>query len=195
MVATWIWIAERREAVTYRRLRRGGTLLIVSAWILGSLFVFAPEHDPHGPVSRQVRCASNLRQIGQTMLLYANDHGGLYPDRPEELFTIEGVGPEIFVCPASDDTPPMNATTRAMSDALASGGHFSYVYLGKGITSQWSSPSLVLAYEPPSHHDNLGAGGINVLFGDGHVEFIEQPKADQLIRDLKAGKTPPTAKH
>jgi hypothetical protein len=134
MVATWIWIAERREAVTYRRLRRGGTLLIVSAWILGSLFVFAPEHDPHGPVSRQVRCASNLRQIGQTMLLYANDHGGLYPDRPEELFTIEGVGPEIFVCPASDDTPPMNATTRAMSDALASGGHFSYVYLGKGIT-------------------------------------------------------------
>jgi len=30
-------------------------------------------------VSNRVKCASNLRQIGQAMLLYANDNGGKYP--------------------------------------------------------------------------------------------------------------------
>ena len=29
--------------------------------------------------ANRIKCASNLRQIGQALLLYANDHGGAYP--------------------------------------------------------------------------------------------------------------------
>jgi hypothetical protein len=32
---------------------------------------------------------------------------------------------------------------------------------------------------------------MNVLFGDGHVEFIAQPNADKMIAELKAGHNPP----
>ena len=51
------------------------------------------------------------------LAVYANDHGGRYPDRPEELLATD-ITPEIFVCPSTEDVPATGATTRAVSDAL-----------------------------------------------------------------------------
>jgi prepilin-type processing-associated H-X9-DG protein len=45
----------------------------------------------------------------------------------------------------------------------------SYVYLGRGLTSSTVKPKDVVAYERPIDRTS----GANVLFGDGHVEFVD----------------------
>ncbi len=54
--------------------------------------------------------------------------------------------------------------------------HFSYIYVGKGLTNKAEADVLV-AYEPLSHHTD----GYNMLFADGHVEFVPGAKAKALI--------------
>jgi prepilin-type processing-associated H-X9-DG protein len=74
-----------------RRSRRGVTLgdvlvclallALMSGWLLAA----------EGPLGRaretanRVKCASNLRQIGQAMLLYANENRGNYPRTPYKV--------------------------------------------------------------------------------------------------------------
>ena len=58
---------------------------------------------------------------------------------------------------------------------LQSPGFCSYVYvpLPAGITPAHATSSHVLAYEPPANHAGHGAGGMNVLYGDGSVHFAK----------------------
>ena len=63
----------RRSAFTFIEL-----LVVVLLFVLGSTFVVSCARRGHGDNSR-VRCASNLRQIGQAILLYSNDNRGAYP--------------------------------------------------------------------------------------------------------------------
>ena len=190
------FVAAAREERTFlgarTRLGRAGTVLTGFGWILGTMLVLWPARDPHdSDVRRQNRCASNLRQIGQAMLLYANEYGGRYPDRPEDLLFSPDISPEIFICPSSDHVPATGPSTRAIREAVASGGHFSYVYVARGLTSQEAGPDHVLAHEPRDNH-TTERPGINVLFGDGMVEYIEEPQASRLLRELRAGRNPPT---
>jgi hypothetical protein len=117
----------------------------------------------------RIKCASNLKQIGLAVSMYAKDHGGRYPDRFEDLIVAEDIGSEVFVCPKSDDTPAKGRSVAEMVGNLSAGGHLSYVYLGKGWDVKTVNPSAVLAYEPLSNHDGLGG---NILYGDGHFEFM-----------------------
>ena len=43
-----------------------------------------------------------------------------------------------------------------------------------------------VAYENATDH----ADGVNVLFGDGHVTYVRNPAAKQLVADVQAGKNP-----
>ena len=76
--------------------------------------------------ANRVKCASNLRQIGQAMLLYANDHRGAWPrvvfvggadpkpvwgtvDQPNDvtatmflLLRTQDITAEVFTCPSSN---------------------------------------------------------------------------------------------
>ena len=49
-------------------------------------------------------------------------------------------------------------------------------------------PGTVIAYENPTQH---GGRGINVLYHDGTVAWIEGPKARATVAALQAGKNPP----
>jgi type II secretory pathway pseudopilin PulG len=62
--------------------RRGIRLievLIVIAIIVLLFSIFLPWLNRARETGGHIRCASNLRQIGQAMLLYATDNGGHYP--------------------------------------------------------------------------------------------------------------------
>jgi prepilin-type processing-associated H-X9-DG protein len=65
--------------------------------------------------------------------------------------------------------------------------HISYIYCGAGFTSRGPA-NAVLAYEPLSNHDG---DGTNVLYGDGHVSFLDRKETDYLIAELQAGHNPP----
>ena len=139
------------------------------------------------PLSNRVKCASNLKQIGNAMLLYSLDHGGRYPDGIEGLLE-EDITTPVFICPQTNDSPAKaGPTTKATAANVESGGHLSYVYIGKGMMN--SAPAdVVVAYEPLANHQNTG---MNVLYGDLHVEYLPVKDATWMLSELKAGYNPP----
>lgn len=140
------------------------------------------------PANNPVKCGAHLKAIGQAILLYARHHQGRYPDSLGELVT-EGLTPADFICPESDDEPANPApTTQATIAGIDIPGHLSYIYLAQGRTPTTPRGDLVLAYEPLSNHQ---AKGMNILFGDGHVEWFNPQLAAKWLPQLSAGHNPP----
>ena len=148
--------------------------------------ILLPSLNRARETANRVKCASNMRMIGQALLLYANQNHGAYPPKLEDLITSQLVDGEPFVCPSSGDTvAPGSGNAQAAN--LSAGGHLSYVYIGQKLSP--SSPAdQVLVYELPSNHNKDGG---NFLFADGHVEFFGGSDAQKMIANLKAGKNPP----
>jgi prepilin-type processing-associated H-X9-DG protein len=148
--------------------------------------IFGPADGTSRATANRVKCQSNLRLIGEAILLYSNDNNGQYPDDFQTLLFTEEITSEVFVCSESNDTTATGPTTQAIATNLATSGHLSYIYLGKGMNAKTISPDTVVAYEPLSNHANSGS---NVLFGDGHVEFILAPaiKAMESAMKTKSG--------
>lgn len=134
-------------------------------------------------------CQSRLRQIGQAILLYTNDYQGQYPDSFGTLLLNEDITSDVFVCPETNDVAATGATTQAAAANLTTGGHLSYIYLGKGMNSATVPANAIVAYEPLSNHANTG---MNVLFGDGHVDFIKPSLAGTILFEVAAKKFPVT---
>lgn len=120
-----------------------------------------------------------MRQIGQALLLYANENEGRYPAALEPLLLTQDITPDVFCCPSSYDTPAPGASVEERSNALLQGVHLSYIYLGHEKGAQAPADAVIL-YEPLANHDG---DGMNILFGDGHVEFVDAQTAQKLIRD------------
>src|SRR5690349_455101 len=56
------------------------TDLIVGSMIVASLsFGFIAADNAAAERARRIKCASNLRQIGQALMLYANENKGAFP--------------------------------------------------------------------------------------------------------------------
>jgi len=137
--------------------------------------ILLPSLNRSREMANRVKCASNERQIGQGILLYSNDHKGPYPPDLGTLIKEEDMTAAVFICPDSNVTVPANLT---QPDDIAAwvNKNSSYVYLGAGM-KQGEDPTTIVLYEKPeNHHD-----GSNVLYGDGHVEFVQ---ARELQRQL-----------
>ncbi|HEX4795285.1 MAG TPA: hypothetical protein VH370_15930 [Humisphaera sp.] len=117
--------------------------------------------------SNRVPCASNLRQIGLAMILYAQAHQDRLPSSIEELALSGDLVPENLVCPESKDTIA-TGKSEPLAIELARPGHNSYAYLGAGHHLADFGSGDILAYE---RQPNEGNGG-NILGGDGHVEWL-----------------------
>jgi prepilin-type processing-associated H-X9-DG protein len=154
-----------------------------------SISILLPSLNRARETAHRVKCGANLRQIGQAMMLYANENRGQFPPTVNELLVTQDITPEVFVCPSSSDTPATGINAQQAIVNIAAGGHQSYIYLGKGGNSAVGR-DVVLAYEPLSTHKV----GFNALFGDGHVEFIYGPIAARVEAELKAGQNPPPSR-
>jgi prepilin-type processing-associated H-X9-DG protein len=126
-----------------------------------------------------VKCAANLKQIGNALMLYANGHRGKYPDDLAALLE-EDITTAVFVCPSSNDEPATGATTQAVAANLTTPRHCSYIYLGKGL-SQPIDANRIILLEPLENHQRAG---MNALFGDGHVDWLKRPEAEALLAKL-----------
>ncbi len=91
----------------------------------------------------------------------------------------EKLTPAVFVCPSSNQEPASAADTAGVvaelkAEEKAEPGHrkcLSYVYVGKGLNTATVSATAIVAYEPLDNHDG---DGTNVLFGDGHAEWVNR---------------------
>jgi prepilin-type processing-associated H-X9-DG protein len=139
--------------------------------------VLLPSLNRSRETANRVKCASNLRQIGQGILLYANDNKGQYPPDLATLYKSEDIQISAFICPSGDTTIPPDIRN-APRDKQASWitDHTDYIYLGKAMNNT-AAPDTVVCYEKDQDHKD----GMNLLFGDGHVEYLRLPEAKKMI--------------
>lgn len=120
-----------------------------------------------------------MKQIGQAFLLYSHENRSLYPPDLATALATQDLVAEVFICPSSDSDW---ATTRFTSDLAARRAKkLDYIYVGEGLTS-WATAEDPVLFERLSDHDHDGG---NVLFGDGHVEFMTKPQVLKLLEPLR----------
>jgi prepilin-type processing-associated H-X9-DG protein len=136
--------------------------------------VLLPALNRARETANRVKCASNLRIIGQAMLLYSNDHKGQYPPDLGTLLRTQEITIDVFVCPSGDNQVPPQVRNGGIDQMVQwVNANGDYVYLGAGKNNQ-SPADEPLVYEKPHDH---GGDGMNLLYGDGHVEFQTMPGA------------------
>jgi prepilin-type processing-associated H-X9-DG protein len=168
----------------------GGTLLssdptlnVATPALMVSILL--PSLNRARETANRGKCASNERQIGLAMLLYSNDNRGKYPPDMGTLLKTQDITIEVFICPSSENAVPPEIRNAPIDQQAAwVNENASYVYLGAGKSNRAGAEDVML-YE---RTDNHAEDGINLLFGDGHVEWQAMPAAQQMIQ--KAGAPP-----
>jgi prepilin-type N-terminal cleavage/methylation domain-containing protein len=101
-----------------RRSQQGFTLvelLVVIGIIALLISILLPALNAAKERANRVKCASNLRQVGQGLMLYANDNKGAYP---RTIYTPATPTQKAFTGPAEDD-PFRNGSAVQANDVTA----------------------------------------------------------------------------
>lgn len=167
-------------------------LLVVVGMVALLISIRLPALGGSKERANRIKCQSNLQQIYRLMESYAKQHGGEFPATFDALFTDpETSSLELAVCPSSADEKAPGATREEALANFRTGEHnCSYVYLGAG-RRLGASAQIVLAHEKPVNHE---LQGINVLLGDGRVEWYDPAAAAKLLPDVKFERHPATTR-
>ena len=157
-------------------------LLVVIGIIVILITMLMPAMAAARRQARTVQCQSNLRQLGQTLVIYAGQwQGWVYPPwRGGDELPIErwpailykGVwNPPILLCP--EDLEPKTQRTYILNGHLAE----------HEITMGWSDPSGGM-----SASDLIVAGEKHIDAGHYYMDRYNYPEAVELFRhDLRRG--------
>jgi prepilin-type processing-associated H-X9-DG protein len=152
---------------------KAGRFAIVGVVIGAVFFVFWVFQSPHSTFTTQKRCAANLRVLGRAMLIYSCGDGP-YPTSNKWCdllvqggYTLE----ETFVCDGARE----GRCNYAINPNVSPISHPRLVLLfeTKGGWNQVGGPELLTT-------ENHKGEGCNVLFNDGHVEFVRTEKLGEL---------------
>jgi len=171
--------------------RRSGRGLAIAGLVLGiiglvGLLLLLPVLNVAREQTNRVKCASNMKMLGRAMATYANQSGGRFPDRLQDVLQADASLPAtVFVCPDDSKTPPAGSTPQMLAAQIAGPNHCSYIYVGNGLTTA-ASADTVLLFEPLSNHHD----GMNVLFANGSVKWVDRTAAQRIRQQHTAGVTP-----
>jgi len=130
----------------------GGGTPIIAALVL-------PALNQARERARSANCQANLKQIGIACNQYADNHGGQFPESLDELVSSRLLSSNTMHCPSAPNTEGL-----------------SYTYC-RGYTPK--NIYRILAFDTDGNHRN---GGRNVLFCDGHVEWMADVKFRALLQ-------------
>jgi prepilin-type processing-associated H-X9-DG protein len=147
-----------------------GTLVILLAIVFFVQFFLV---RPSSPQPKRLACLANLKQLGVALLLYGEEHGGQYPtveqwcDLLVTEFGEEESFKDTFHCPEAERGPcnyAMNPSADPHGD-----GDVVLLFESKPGWNQFGGADLLTT-------ENHGGKGCNILFVDGHVEFVKTEK-------------------
>jgi len=138
--------------------------------------VMLPALSRTKTIAQRVVCATNLKGLGPAMFVYASDYDDKLPtaDKWCDLLTSHvDVNPVSFRCAST----PEGSFSYALNENLA------------GRSMKDMSPNVVMLFEADAGPNAVGGPemlvsdrheGCNILFMDGHVEFIKESRIGNL---------------
>jgi len=114
---------------------------------------------------------ANIKNIVVACKIHANDHKGQWPASLGELAADGSVGLQQFANPC-DGTAPTSAGEVDL--------HSFYLYR-PGLDEKTVDARLVVLAEREIHRGQ----GANFGFADGHVEWVEEPRAGELLAEIR----------
>jgi prepilin-type processing-associated H-X9-DG protein len=150
--------------------------------------VMMPALNRSREAANRIKSASNLRIMGQAAFMFSNEdvRTGKFPDDFEDMLRTQDITADIFVNPRTETELPPVPAGKTQAEALGDwvNDKSDYVWVGKGKTNA-AAADTILAYEKPDGLED----GINVLFADGHVDFISFDSLEEVFKASKL--TPP----
>lgn len=131
--------------------------------------VLLPSLNRSREAANRIKSSSNLRQIGLACLMYANENNNRMPPDFNALLHTQEISVDVFINPRTNTARPAVLAGRKDVDVFGAWANASsdYAYVGAGKTNNEPADGI-LAYEKPGQLTD----GINVLFFDGHVDFV-----------------------
>jgi prepilin-type processing-associated H-X9-DG protein len=149
----------RRPSLFVSCLIAGAAVVLLGVVLSLSLSPPAPE------ISSQSVSFRNLRGIGRAMLEYASENSGALPPQLETLVDEQLYVSRQLVCPWSGHEEPA----------------CDYFYV-TGLAIR-DPPNWIIAFDDPACTKGEGA---NILYLDGHVEYVREPASSQEVQRFKA---------
>ncbi|MGQ9648829.1 MAG: DUF4190 domain-containing protein [Phycisphaerae bacterium] len=142
----------------------GGVSLIFMGPLM--LAILLPSFARARELARRTVCQTNMLTLSVAMLTYASENNGAFPDDPAKALAGAGISTRNLECPSS-------------------GGQPNYRYVPGWSTKEGANKPLV--YEPIGNHGDEGG---NVLFVDGHAEFVPKSRWAEVVEPHE-GKSAP----
>ncbi|MBX3394523.1 MAG: hypothetical protein KF841_04060 [Phycisphaerae bacterium] len=165
-----VWDLGRPRDLESKESKDDATPLLIAMVEAGTEAVIQSRQE-----ALRIQSMYNLRGIGQAIQICAMDSNGEFPASLEDLLRLapNSITLSYFRNPYNEEGPES-------FDELT---EKSYIIYRPGLSTK-SPPDEVLLAERAIFNDNNGAC---FVFVDGHVEFIAEPRASELIELMKSG--------
>jgi prepilin-type processing-associated H-X9-DG protein len=178
-IVALIKIKKGRGMLKGRGFAIAGVVTSAVGLMLGWYFLVW-QLDRIRPKAHQLLCAANLRRIGSVMHIYSNENDGKYPTVDkwcDLLIECTDVPEKCFVCKGALSRGDEGRCHYAINPNCEpnSAGDIVLLFETKGGWNQFGGPEMV------TFENHYIEGGCNILFNDGHVEFVRQ----QWVEDEK----------